>query len=496
MELNWLYRRLGEDFGPVTLETLHELLTTGQVDPDDLVRRVDETEWQPATSLPALEIDSDSQFDLDIGSMLSAATRASAREAAVDHTACERRNFAPVRSAKNKRSAPAPVAIPEPAAVPANWYCSSLGQVLGPYTFDALKEMAVDGTLSPTDDVREGVDGTWLSAKRLPELFPKTASTGKSSAEMDAVNLDRVEWFCRIDGDEFGPMSLNDLQKRIGEGTLDRKDLVRRSWGAAWLHAQDIPGLAFPVAAAVAAPVVAPVAAKSSALEETKSFAPIRKDSNREIDAVPAERPTPRPAIAESTLSSYAETARAASPVASSYGASSTTPPPSYRPTPVAPPPPPPRASRSSSGPSWSFSLPSGLLDNLKNPKLLAGAGGFVVVLALVFGAKFFIGAPGVKEFATIQQLWDEVDKAIQSNAADGTFQEMKSKHTAEVKALKAAIEKKASAQNRLAQIILYCTRDHLPKIYEGSAPERTKRHAMMKADMQEASELFQRHTS
>ena len=491
MELNWLYRRLGEDFGPVSLETLHELLTTGQVDADDLVRRVDDAEWQPAGSLPPLEVDSDSQFDLDIGSMLSAATRASAREAAVDHTACERRNFAPVRRAKDK--GPAPVATLEPAPVPANWYCSSLGQVLGPYTFDALKEMAADGTLSPTDDVREGADGTWLSAKRLPELFPKTAPTGLTSTEMDAVNLDRVEWFCRIDGDEFGPMSLSDLQKRIGEGTLDRKDLVRRSWGAAWLHAQDIPGLAFPVLVAV--PAVAPVPAKSAALEETKSFAPVRKDSNREMDAVPAERPSPRPAIAESTISNYAETTRAAASASPSYGSSSPTPPPSYRPTPVAPPPPP-RASRSSSGPSWNFSLPSGLMDNLKNPKLLAGAGGFVVVLVLVFGAKLFIGAPGVKEFATVQQLWDEVDKAIQSNAADAAFQDMKTKHTEEVKALKASIEKKASAQNRLAQIILYCTRDHLPKIYNGSAPERTKRHAMMKADMQEASELFQRHTS
>lgn len=491
MELNWLYRRLGEDFGPVSLETLHELLTTGQVDADDFVRRVDDAEWQPAASLPPLEVDSDSQFDLDIGSMLSAATRASAREAAVDHTACERRNFAPVRRAKGK--GPAAAATLAPAPVPANWYCSSLGQVLGPYTFDALKEMAIDGTLSPTDDVREGADGTWLSAKRLPELFPKTASTGLTSTEMDAVNLDRVEWFCRIDGDEFGPMSLNDLQKRVGEGTLDRKDLVRRSWGAAWLHAQDIPGLAFPVLVAV--PAVAPVPAKSAALEETKSFAPVRKDSSREIEAIPAERSSPRPAIAESTISSYAETTRASAPSSSSYGSSSI-PAPSYRPTPVAPPPPPPRASRSSSGSSWNFSLPSGMLDSLKNPKLLAGAGGFVVVIALVFGAKFFIGAPGVKEFATIQQLWDEVDKAIQSNAADAAFKDMKTKHTDEVKALKASIEKKASAQNRLAQIILYCTRDHLPKIYSGSAPERTKRHAMMKADMQEASELFQRHTS
>lgn len=489
MELNWLYRRLGEDFGPVTLETLHELLTTGQVDADDLVRRVDDADWQPAGSLPPKEVDSDSQFDLDIGSMLSAAARASAREAAVDHTACERRNFAPVRRAKDK--GPASAAPSEPAPISANWYCSSLGQVLGPYTFETLKEMAVDGTLAPTDDVREGVDGTWLSAKRLPELFPKNASTGLSSTEMDAVNLDRVEWFCRIDGDEFGPMSLNDLQKRIGEGTLDRKDLVRRSWGAAWLHAQDIPGLAFPVV------VAAPVAAKSAAApEETRSSAPLRKDSSREIDAVPSERPSPRPAIAESTLSNYAETTRAASPMSPSYGSSSPTPPPSYRPTPVAPPPPPPRASRSSSGPSWNFSLPPGLMDNLKNPKLFAGLGGCVLVVAILFVPKLLMGSPGVREFATIQQLWDEVDKAIQSNASDAAFQEMKTKHTDEVKALKSAIEKKASAQNRLAQIILYCTRDHLPKIYNGSAPERTKRHAMMKADMQEASELYQRHTS
>jgi len=472
MELNWLYRRFGDDFGPVSLETLHELRASGHLDDDDLVRKTSSNEWQPAATLPA--VDKSSNFDLDVSNLLAGAEIASAHhlrgeEAHRDSLlAFGRRNFVPgAREAEQEVS---------------SWYYRTLGQVMGPFSFEALKELAHGGTVDRSDDVREGEDGVWLSAKRLPELFPKKKpGEGLSSAEMDTVEPQRPEWICRVDGDERGPMTLGDLQKLVASGQIERKDMIRRAGGSAWVHAQDIPGLKFaaPVRESLAsAATPAPAAQRKS--DPARDSLPPSKES-AEIAAAAIPRPT-------SATSVPAYTPPATS---SSYPPAAYTPQPAYRP-PVAPPPPPAR-SRSSSGPSWSFSLPSGMVDQLKNPKLLGGIGACLLVVVLLFVPKFFMGSPGAKEFALVQEIWTEIDGAIKTNAPDATFKAISDKHLAEVKALKKQIEPRASAQNRLAQIVLYCARDHLPKILGGADAERKKQYERMKADMQEASELYQR---
>ena len=48
MELNWLYRRFGDEFGPVSFDTLQELRQSGQLDDDDLVRKTSENDWRMA----------------------------------------------------------------------------------------------------------------------------------------------------------------------------------------------------------------------------------------------------------------------------------------------------------------------------------------------------------------------------------------------------------------------------------------------------------------
>ena len=478
MELNWLYRRFGDEFGPVSFDTLQELRQSGQLDDDDLVRKTSENDWRMAATLPAVEPSTDLDLDLDVAKLLAAAENASARQIRDQNSHLDQ-----ILSGSRRNFAPGAAARPVVEEVVATWYYRSLGQVLGPFSFDALKEMASGGLLNSCDDVREGQDGVWLSAKRLPELFPKKADGRGSSAEINTVEPEKPEWVCRIDGKERDPMTLSELKKFARLGELDRKDMVRRVWAAAWVHAQDVAGLQFP----------APVAAVVATAPSPSSGAPTSTElaaQKRSGDSVEALRPTSEPA-------SRPAWSGTSSPDASSAGLSPArgyvppsapaSPPPAYRPAP-----PPPVARSRSSGPSFSFSLPPQVGELLRNPKLYASIGACLLVGALIFGVTFVGGAPGAKEFAQIQEIWTEVDGAMKSGAPDAALKAIADKHMTAVKDLRKRIEPRASAQNRLAQIVLYCTRDHLPKIL-GNNGDRTKQYERMKADIQEANELYQR---
>ena len=473
MELNWLYRRFGDEFGPVSFETLQELRQSGQLDDDDLVRKTSEKEWRMAATLPDAEPATD--LDLDVAKLLAAAEDASARQIREQNSHLDqifsdgRRNFAPGIAAR-----------PASDEAPATWYYRSLGQVLGPFSFEALKEMASLGSLDRSDDVREGENGVWLSAKRLPELFPKKAGDRGSSAEIDTIEPEKPDWVCRIDGTEHEPMTLSELKMLARTGKLDRKDMVRRVWAAAWVHAQDVAGLKFPE------PVSAPSAADSMPRSRLSSAEPpvLEKRSAPPVETL---RPTSDSAVG--TGGGFSPAA-GYSPPRSFVPPSVSAPSPAYRSP--APPPPPVARSRSSSGPSFNFALPQGLIDTLKNPQLYGALGACLLLVGLYFGSGLLFSSPGSKEFVMVQEIWTEIDGAVKSNAPDSAFKAIADKHLTAVKDLRKKIEPRASAKNRLAQIVLYCTRDHLPKIL-GNNGDRKKQYERMKADIQEANELYQR---
>jgi hypothetical protein len=472
MQLDWYYRRLGEDFGPVSLETLHELMELGQIDSDDLVRRSSEVRWSAASTLPRIIPATDSSFDLD--QLMAAAAEVG------DQSGTRARHGDESDHLTNERSTFAPSARTAAPVVLETWYCQSLGQVLGPYSYEHLKEMAANGSLCPNDDVRDGEDGTWLRAKRLPELFPKTEKSGLTSTEIDVVEQ-RKEWVCRIDGSESEPMTMSELKKLVKSGKLDRKDLVRRSWDRAGVFAMDVPGLTFPE------PIAAPTPVEPTSRNAEFTPTPARSE----------EPATERPGrLTSSDVDALKSTAAAVPTRSYTPSAPSYTPPPSYSPpayqAPIAPPPPPRMASPKASR-SVSFSMPPAIMETLRNPKLYAGLGGGLLLVALFFLPGLLKGKPGVKEYTRIQQLWEEVDGAVKGNAPDATFKSLDAKNKAELATLRKQIEPKASAQNRLAQIILYCTRDHLPKIYNAGPEARKKKLEAMRADLQEANELYQR---
>jgi len=50
----WYYSREGQVYGPISSKELRELAASGQLSPDDLVRREDMQEWRKASSVKAL----------------------------------------------------------------------------------------------------------------------------------------------------------------------------------------------------------------------------------------------------------------------------------------------------------------------------------------------------------------------------------------------------------------------------------------------------------
>jgi hypothetical protein len=86
-----------------------------------------------------------------------------------------------------------------------------------------------------------------------------------------------TEWFCRIMGDEWGPMSAMELLAVARRGRLSRDDLVRRGDSDTWVRAELVRGLfnGPPVATTVTSDrLVAEVKAPSPAKRSVRQLVP------------------------------------------------------------------------------------------------------------------------------------------------------------------------------------------------------------------------------
>lgn len=67
------------------------------------------------------------------------------------------------------------------------WFYTSLGQTLGPVTFDTIMELAGSQQLLPSDQVRKGTDGAWAPADSIVGLFPEGASADVHAGELEVA---------------------------------------------------------------------------------------------------------------------------------------------------------------------------------------------------------------------------------------------------------------------------------------------------------------------
>ena len=197
MSSRWYYQLMIEEFGPVTAEQLREVLESGTLSDGDLVRQESSEIWIPISnvrqSLFADTRDDSSSLNEEIGDLSELAfefedsgptTRRGAYAEDVSASASLKietsASGAPISSpATSLRPGTPAAAIPQKAheELREEWFCESLGQVMGPMSFEALIELGKGGVLDANDRVKCGERGVWKIVEHLPSVMRAIASS-------------------------------------------------------------------------------------------------------------------------------------------------------------------------------------------------------------------------------------------------------------------------------------------------------------------------------
>ncbi|MEJ7593897.1 MAG: GYF domain-containing protein [Planctomycetaceae bacterium] len=201
MSARWYYQMLMEEFGPVTVQQLRELFEEGTLSDVDLVRCETDDVWTTVASLkPSVFAGAGARPELpmeEIGDLSELAfefedSGPTARRGAYPQESTE--EAPPVSTGPFPGSlmqSPSPIAAdvgpsvsspriltPQPPASDEHveeWFCESLGQVLGPMSFNELIELGESGALDANDRVRCGQRGIWKTVDCLPSVMRAVA---------------------------------------------------------------------------------------------------------------------------------------------------------------------------------------------------------------------------------------------------------------------------------------------------------------------------------
>jgi len=91
-----------------------------------------------------------------------------------------------------------------------------------------------------------------------------------------------TEWFCRVMGEEWGPMSARELVAVARFGRLTRDDVVRRGATGTWVRAEIVEGLFNePAQASTIAPLRAVIAGRSRGEKRRPRSGPLVQSAPR-----------------------------------------------------------------------------------------------------------------------------------------------------------------------------------------------------------------------
>jgi len=183
MALQWYYKVMGQEAGPVSSSELRELAASGFLTPDIEVRKGAEGDWTEAGRVKGLfEGPSRMLEDEEIGDPVGRApsapkpARASDRKGPVDEPVAEPRPSQPSRSDEPPS---------EPQAAEVDWYCRAMGREIGPLSLPAIKELAAAGFVPPEVLVRKGPDGDWVPASEVAGLLDDEPPTAPAAEDME-----------------------------------------------------------------------------------------------------------------------------------------------------------------------------------------------------------------------------------------------------------------------------------------------------------------------
>lgn len=210
MSQNWYYRVLGEEFGPVSFDTVGELAQKGLLSPNDELRDGEKGPWVAAESIVGLfpepeEIRDLAELDIEIGgSSERPAADLPAESSLLDGLFEQSPESEPLsgdRPDAPKRHSPDNAQSDKPA-IDAGWYFQVAGREVGPVTLSQLVLLAESGKLAVDDLVRQSRDGDWVPVEQVPQLSaavifrptsrrqpPPSSGTGPAPSEEDDFEL-------------------------------------------------------------------------------------------------------------------------------------------------------------------------------------------------------------------------------------------------------------------------------------------------------------------
>lgn len=123
-------------------------------------------------------------------------------------------------------------------------YVRRRGRVEGPWPLEKIRSEIKLRKLGRHDEL--SFDGEqWISASKFGDLFPKTtvrsknADGGASDEQAGEVNAAKP-WHCYIGEEKRGPMSQQELENLIRDGSLVLDDLVWRDGFVDWLELEKV----------------------------------------------------------------------------------------------------------------------------------------------------------------------------------------------------------------------------------------------------------------
>ncbi|MEI8379886.1 MAG: DUF4339 domain-containing protein [Planctomycetota bacterium] len=138
MAEQWFYRMFGQDFGPIPLSELQDLVRAGSVSSTDEVRAESSTKWVSVGTVR----------ELGAAPAASSKTASATAVADVEH---------------------------HPSQGNDDWYCKFKGHDVGPIGFQVLLALAEQGRLFSDDELKLGTGGKWrrvASIGRLVSVLP------------------------------------------------------------------------------------------------------------------------------------------------------------------------------------------------------------------------------------------------------------------------------------------------------------------------------------
>ncbi|MGE3314843.1 MAG: DUF4339 domain-containing protein [Planctomycetaceae bacterium] len=289
-----------------------------------------------------------------------------------------------------------------------DWYYKSNETQHGPMSFAAIRQLAADGIVHPSDKVRTGNDGAWRFADSIPHLFPLRPSRGnathpmnetaesrtQSPADSQPVQLPPIDsqpvlWFYKLADRARGPLPLEELRSLAEvSGETAREIVVRRAGDETWIPLD--------------------------AISDSKD--PSRLDeASRVSESAAALRTSGHPATQRSARSN-----RPLSTLERTFGAVR------------------------------------------RNQDLLAAGVLLVALNAILFAAMRPALSQEQKYFANLQGIVDELDHLSRRPTSAEEWQEFRTRAEASLQPMVRNLEESAGAAQPIRQHLLWAGRDHL----------------------------------